>query len=206
VRLRELGAVFVDPANIPTAKQMESSQSELTVLHYEFKADLDAYLAELGPEAPVRTMADVIAFNQAHAAEEMSFFGQEHMLAAQEKGPLTEPAYLDALAENRRLARGEGIDAVLDAHQLDALVAPTGAPAWKIDIVDGDHHLGASSQPAALAGYPVVSVPAGHVQGLPVGISFLGRAFSEPTLIRLAYAFEQGTRARRPPTYRPTTP
>jgi len=143
----------------------------------------------------------VIAFNEAHREQEMPYFGQEHMLAAQAKGPLTAPAYLAALAENHRLARQEGIDAVMERLQLDALVMPSGSPPWKIDLVDGDHGLGGSSQPAALAGYPAVSVPAGYVFGLPVGITFMGRAFSEPKLIRLAYAFEQATRARLAPRF-----
>lgn len=199
------GAVIIDPADIPTAKQMGESHAELEVLHYEFKADLDAYLAGLNPEA-AHSLEDVIAFNEAHREQEMPYFGQEHMLAAQAKGPLTEPAYLAALAENHRLSRQEGIDAVMERLQLDALVMPTGSPPWKIDLVDGDHGLGGSSQPAALAGYPAVSVPAGYVFGLPVGITFMGRAFSEPKLIRLAYAFEQATRARLAPGFARETP
>jgi amidase len=204
--LRSLGAVIVDPADIPTAKQFKASESETIVLLYEFKADINAYLAGLGPGAPMRTLDDLIAFNEAHAAEEMPYFGQELFLKAQEKGPLTDEAYVRALEENRRLAREEGIDAVLQEHHLDALVMPTGAPAWTIDLVDGDHHLGSSSQPAALAGYPAITVPAGFAFGLPVGISFVGTAFSEPKLIALAYAFEQATKVRRAPDYRPTTP
>jgi amidase len=195
------GAVIVDPADIPTAKQMSESHAELEVLHYEFKADLNAYLAGLNPEAAAHSLEDVIAFNEAHREQEMPYFGQEHMLAAQAKGPLTEPAYLAALEENHRLSRQEGIDAIMERLQLDALVMPTGSPPWKIDLVDGDHGLGGSSQPAALAGYPAVSVPAGYVFGLPVGITFMGRAFSEPKLIRLAYAFEQTTHARRMPGF-----
>jgi amidase len=200
------GAVIVDPADIPTAKRMAESESELTVLLYEFKADLNAYLAGLGGSPAIRTMEDLVAFNEAHAAEEMPYFGQERVVQAAEKGPLTEDAYLQALAENHRLARDEGIDAVMEQHQLDALVMPTGAPGWKIDLIDGDHHLGSSSQPAALAGYPAVSVPAGEVLGMPVGITFMGRAFSEPKLIALAYAFEQATHARRAPGFAPTLP
>jgi amidase len=201
--LRVAGAELVDPANIPTAKQMHEGESEFEVLLYEFKADLNAYLAALGPSAPVHTLEELIAFNEAHREQEMPYFGQEILAMAQAKGPLTEAAYLAALATNRRLAREEGIDAVMREHQLDALVMPTGAPAWRIDLVDGDHGMGGSAQPAALAGYPAISVPAGYVFGLPVGITFMGGAFSEPRLIALAYAFEQATKHRRPPRYRP---
>jgi amidase len=196
------GAVLVDPADIPHTGEYD--ESELTVLLYELKADLDAYLATLGPKAPVRTLADVIAFNDAHRAEEMPYFGQDLFIKAQEKGPLTDLAYVEALARNRRLAGLEGIDAVMGQHKLDAIVAPTGGPAWMTDLVDGDHFGGGLSTPPAVAGYPHVTVPAGHVFGLPVGISFAGRRWSEPTLVRLAYAFEQATRARRVPRLLPT--
>ena len=152
----------------------------------------------------MRTLADVIAFNNAHASEEMPYFGQDLFEKAQQTTSLDAPEYLAALAETRRLSRQEGIDAVMDTHQLDALVMPTGGPTWCIDPVNGDHFSGASSQPAAMAGYPAISVPAGHVFGLPIGITFMGRAYSEPTLIKLAYAFEQATKARRVPQYLPT--
>ncbi len=204
--LRAAGAEIVDPANIPTAKRMHESESELTVLLYEFKADLNAYLGALNPEAAVHSLEELIAFNVAHAAEEMPYFGQELLIRAQEKGPLTEEAYLTALEENHHLSRAEGIDAVMDAHGLDALCMPTGAPAWKIDLIDGDHGLGGSSTPAALAGYPAITVPAGLSYGLPIGLTFMGRAYSEPVLIRLAYAFEQAAHARRAPAYRDLTP
>ena len=200
------GAEIVDPANIPSAKRMEESDSELTVLLYEFKADLNAYLSALNPETAVHSLEELIAFNSAHAAEELPYFGQERLAQAQEKGPLTEEAYLKALEENHRLARAEGIDAVMDAQHLDALCMPTGGPAWKIDLIDGDHGLGGSSTPTALAGYPAITVPAGESFGLPIGLTFMGRAYSEPTLIRLAYAFEQATHARRAPAYRASTP
>jgi amidase len=200
--LREAGAEVVDEADIPTIDQLDREQ-EWTVLLYEFKADLDAYLAQR-TGVPVRSLADVIAFNQDHAAEELRHFGQETLLQAVEKGPLTEPEYRQALERNRRLAGPEGIDAVMDRLRLDALVAPTGAPAWPIDLVNGDHHLGGSSQPAALAGYPLLSVPAGFVDGLPVNLTFIGRAFAEPVLIRLGYAFERATQARRPPAFLPS--
>ena len=205
--LRALGAVIVDPANIPTAKAMHESGTEFEVLLYEFKADLNAYLAALGPEAPVHSLEEIIAYNAAHPDLEVPYFGDDLMAKAQAKGPLTEETYLNALAENHRLARQEGIDAVMDEHSLDALVMPTSSPAWKIDLVNGDPSGGgASSQPAALAGYPAISVPAGYASGLPVGLTFMGRAYSEPVLIRLAYAFEVATRVRRPPSYRATTP
>ncbi len=199
--LRSLGAVLVDPANIPTAKQMRESEAELTVLLYEFKTDLNAYLATLGPEAQAHTLEELIAFNRAHAEQEMPYFGQELFELAQQKGPLSDQEYLDARAECLRLARDEGIDAVMRQHNLDALCMPTAEPAWKIDLVDGDHSMGGASQPAALAGYPAISVPAGHTFGLPIGVAFMGQAFSEAKLIGYAFAFEQATKARCAPTY-----
>jgi amidase len=207
--MRDLGAEVIDPANIPTARDLSrgwppSDDSALTVLLYEFKADINAYLAGLGDATPMRSLADLIAFNEAHAAEEMPYFGQELFLRAQEAGPLTDPAYQAALARNHRLSREEGIDAALRAHRLDALVLPTTNPPTKIDLVNGSWSLGSSSRPAAMAGYPAITVPAGFARGLPVGVTFIGAAFSEPTLIRLAYAFEQASQARRPPTFAPT--
>ena len=204
-QLRELGAEIIDPADIPTAEQMSNFKAELTVLLHEFKADLNAYLAELTC-TPQHSLADIIEFNNAHASEELSYFGQEILLMAQETGSLSSPDYLSALDENHRLSRQEGIDAVMDTYKLDALVMPTTSPPWRIDLVNGDHEMGSSSQPAALAGYPAISVPAGYVFDLPVGITFMGRAFSEPTLIKLAYAFEQATKVRHSPRYLPTTP
>jgi amidase len=208
--MRAAGATIVDPADIPSLQELNSSSGEFDVLLYEFKDNLNRYLAtrvpnERYPNQPVlRTLAEIIAFNDANAAVEMPYFGQEIFLLAQEKGPLTEQAYLDALANNRRLGREEGIDKVLNDLQLDALVAPTGSPAWPTDLINGDHFLGGSSSPAAVAGYPLISVPAGYSFGLPVALTFMGTAYSEPTLIRLAYAFEQATNARRAPTYRAT--
>jgi amidase len=193
------GAEIVDPADVPNVREL--GDPEFEVLLYEFKADVEAYLTARGPKAPVKTLADVIAFNERNHEREMPFFGQEIFRKAQEKGPLTTPAYLQALEKCRRLSRREGLDAVLDRHRLDALVAPTGAPAWVIDPVSGDHFVGGNSTPAAVAGYPSLSVPMGFVFGLPVGLSFIGRAWSEPVLVRLAYAFEQATRHRRPPRF-----
>jgi amidase len=201
--LTHLGAVLVDPADIATAGQFDDS--ELTVLLYEFKADLNRYLAEWAPGAAVRTLADLIAFNERAKDTELPFFGQELFVQAQAKGPLTEQEYLRALDKNRLLARTQGIDAVLAEQRLDALVAPTGGPASLIDLVNGDPGGGGSfSSPAAVAGYPHVTVPMGYVRGLPVGLSFVGRPWSEGTLIKCAYAYEQATRVRRPPRLLPT--
>ena len=197
--LQKLGAVLVDPADVP--HNGEYDDTELEVLLYELKADLNAYLATLGPSARVKTLADVIAFNERNADREMPCFGQELFLKAQAKGPLTDKAYLDALAKNRRLSREEGLDAILKQHNLDAIVAPTGGPAWLTDCAVGDHFGGGSSTPAAVAGYPNITVPCGYSFGLPVGISFMGAAWSEPKLIRLAYAYEQATRWRKAPRY-----
>jgi amidase len=197
--LKRRGAELIDPADVPNVKEL--GDPELELLLYEFKAGLDAYLASLGPRAPVRTLADAIAFNERNHEREMPHFGQEIFLKAQAKGPLATPAYREALEKCRRLSRKEGLDAILDRHKLDALVAPTGAPAWVIDPVSGDHFVGGNSTPAAVAGYPSLSLPMGFVFGLPVGISFIGRAWSEPLLLRLAYAFEQATRHRRPPRF-----
>ncbi len=197
--MRKAGAVLVDPADIPHVGEYD--EGELEVLLHELKADLNAYLASRGPNAPVKTLADIIAFNESHSAEEMPFFGQELFVKAEAKGPLTDKAYIDALEKCRRLSRAEGIDALMDEHALDAIVAPTGGPAWVTDCVNGDHFGGGSSTPAAVAGYPAISVPAGFVFDLPVGITFMGRAWTEGKLIRIAYAFEQATRARRPPRF-----
>jgi amidase len=200
--IKAQGAVVVDPVEIPTVDRID--QCELELLLYEFKADLNAYLASRGPSVPVKTLADVIAFNQREKAREMPFFGQEIFEQAEKKGPLTSNEYRTHLANCRRWAGAEGIDAVINKHTLDALIAPTGSPAWPIDLVNGDHFLGASSSAAAVAGYPNITVPAGQVWGLPVGISFFGAAWSEATLIRLAYAFEQTTRHRRVPKLLPS--
>ena len=199
--LQSLGAVLVDPANLPSAKEMRTSEAELTVLLYEFKADLNAYLATLVPKAQAHSLEELIAFNREHAAQEMPYFGQELFEMAQAKGPLTGEDYVNARADCLRLARDEGIDAVMREHNLDALCMPTGEPAWKIDLIDGDHSMGGASQPAALAGYPAITVPAGYTFGLPLGVTFMGLAFTEPRLIGFAYAFEQATKVRRAPTY-----
>jgi amidase len=202
--LESLGAELVDPANIDTADKLD--ETELEVLYYEFKADLNTYLAGLGPAAPVHSLEEVISFNETHKDRVMPYFGQERFLEAQKKGPLTEESYQKAVETNLRLARVEGIDAVLQKHNLQAIVAPTGQPAWFIDFVNGDCGAGGCSSPAAVAGYPHITVPAGLVQGLPVGISFFGTAYSEPALIRLAFAFEQAAQARQEPKFLPSIP
>jgi amidase len=200
--MKKNGAIIVDPADIVTFNK--TGDNETKVLLYELKADLNAYLARLGPNAPVKTLQDVIAFNEKNSAKEMPYFGQDMFVKAQAKGDLTTKDYLDALTNNLRLARQEGIDATMDKFQLDALVAPTGGPAWVTDLVNGDNASGQSSNAAAVACYPSVSVPMGHVFGLPVGISFFGRAWSEPALIALAYAFEQQTKVRKAPKFMST--
>jgi amidase len=200
--MKHQGATLVDPADIETLGKFD--ESELLVFMYELKADLNAYLARLSPGAPVRTLQEIIDFNDRNRQKEMPYFGQDLFLKAQAKGPLTDKAYVDALAKNHQLARTEGIDALMDKHQLDAIVAPTGGPAWLTDLVNGDHVAGGSSNAAAVAGYPNINVTAGFLSGLPVGISFFGRAWSEPTLIKIAYSFEQATKARQAPRFLPT--
>jgi amidase len=200
--LKAGGASIVDPADIPHAGEYDDA--EFDVLLYEFKADLDAYLREWAPGAPVRTLADVIAFNVAHRDRELPYFGQDIMEKAQKKGPLTEKGYLKALARCRKLSRAKGLDAVFAQHRLDAIVAPTGSPPWMIDLVDGDHFLGASSTPAAVSGYPSVTVPCGYAFGLPVGLTLIGRPWGEAGLVKLAFAFEQATKVRRAPRFNAT--
>jgi len=180
--IKRQGATLVDPADIETLGKFDDS--ELLVFMYELKADLNAYLARLGPTAPLRTLKGIIEFNDHNRQKEMPYFGQDLFVKAEGKGPLTEKAYLDALAKNHQLARTEGIDAIMDKHHLDALVAPTGGPAWLTDLINGDHSAGGSSNAAAVAGYPNINVNAGSVFGLPVGISFFGRAWSEPQALR----------------------
>jgi len=203
--MKAQGATIVDPANIPTLGKFDDT--EFDVLLFEFKADLNKYLTWLGAASPVHSLKDVIAFNAAHNDEEMPYFGQEIMEMAEKKGPLTSADYKAALATNRQQSRALGIDAVMTKFKLDALVAPTGGPAWLIDLVNGDGGTATLPGPStvtSVAGYPHITVPAGSHHGLPVGVSFFGAAWSEPTLIKLAYAYEQATKQRRPPEFRAT--
>ncbi|HEX3742830.1 MAG TPA: amidase [Bryobacteraceae bacterium] len=193
-RMKDLGATLVDPADLPSFGKYDAN--ETLVLQYEFKNDLNAYLEA---RKTGLTLGRLIAFNDEHRRQEMPYFEQEIFVASQQRGSLNDVAYLAAQANNRRLARAEGIDAVLKKYRVDAIVAPTAGPAWLIDWVTGDHDTGGCSTPAAVAGYPHITVPAGFVHGLPVGLSFFGTAWSEPVLLRLAYAFEQATKVRRPP-------
>jgi amidase len=202
--LRAQGAAVVDPADMPTAGQL--GECEIEILLYEFKAGLNGYLASRTPRPLVQSLADLIAFNERERAREMPYFGQDLFLRAQEKGPLTTPAYLDALATCRRLARDEGIDAVLSRDRLDALMMLTTGPAWVTDLAKGDAFAGSGSRPAAVAGYPSITVPAGFAGELPVGMLFVGGAWSEARLIGLAYAYEQTTRHRRPPRFLRSAP
>ncbi len=197
--MKRQGAELIDPAEIESLHKF--GETEDLVLQYEFKSDLNAYLAGLGPGAPVHTLAEIIEFNDKNKGNEMPYFGQELFIKSEARGPLTTKEYLDALEKNHRLSRTEGIDAVMEKFKLDALVAPTGGPAWTTDLINGDHGTGGSSEAAAVAGYPNITVPAGLVFGLPAGISFFGRAWSEPTLIKIAYAFEQATRHRAAPRF-----
>ena len=199
--IAEAGATLVDPAELPY--RGEYDDAEWTVLKYEFKADVERYLTTR-PETGMRTLADLIAFNEAHRDREMPWFGQEIFEQCVELGPLTEPEYREALATCRRLSRDEGLDRVIAGHRLDALVAPTGGPAWLTDWVNGDSYGGGYSTASAVAGYPHVTLPAGFVSGLPIGVSLFGGAWSEPALLGFAYAFEQATRHRRPPRLLPT--
>jgi amidase len=199
--MKREGAVVVDPADLPTHGKFDAPEFE--VLLFEFKADLNKYLAGLTPGDGPRTLKALIEFNEKNREREMPYFGQELFTRAEAKGPLTDPAYLKALRSSKLLSKAQGIDAVMTKNRLDALIAPTGGPAWTTDLVNGDHFTGGSSTPAAVAGYPNVQVPAGYVYGLPVGISFFGRAFTEAKLIRLAYAYEQSTKHRQPPRLLP---
>ena len=199
--MKQNGAIIVDPADIPNTEKYGNTEQD--VLLFELKADMNAYLAGLGPDAPMKTLQDLIDFNEKNKDTEMPYFGQETFLEAQKKGPLTSKEYLDALSNNHRFSRAEGIDAIMNKEKLDAIIAPTGEPAWVTDLINGDHFTGGYSSPSAVAGYPHITVPAGMVFGLPIGISFFGRAWSEPILIKIAYSFEQATKHRYTPKFLP---
>jgi amidase len=200
--MRGAGATVEEIPSVDGWRQMGRHSG--TVMRYEFKADLNAYLAALGPDAPARTLEEIIAFNEANRALELPYFQQEILVECQEYGPLSDPEYQEALAQAMRLSRDEGIDRVLEEHGLDAIVAPTGGPAWTSDPINGDKFLMGSSSPAAVAGYPNITVPMGFFLELPVNLSFWGRAWSEPELLRIAYGFEQATGHRRAPRFIPT--
>ncbi|MBS1725225.1 MAG: amidase [Armatimonadetes bacterium] len=195
--LKELGAVMVDPADLPSHGKYDDT--ELEVLLYDFKHDIEAYLRARNLKA--KTLADLIKMNDEMKDREMPFFGQEIFHQAQAKGPLTDKKYIKALERNHRLSRDEGIDGIMDKLKLDAIIAPTGGPAWTTDLLNGDHFTGGSSTPSAVAGYPAVTLPAGNVRGLPVGITFFGRAWSEGKLLSYAYAFERATGHRKAPKF-----
>jgi len=201
--MKAAGAVVIDPTDIPNMENADVFEELPTlVLNYEFKAGINRYFESLGPGAPVKSLTELIAFNEAHRDLEMLFFGQERLIASENTGSLTDPAYLNAVHTIQRLTRADGIDAVMDQHQLDAIVAPTAGPAWLTDPILGDRFDGGGSAgPAAIAGYPDITVPMGNVSGLPVGISFFGRRWSEPALLKIAYAYEQATKRRQPPRF-----
>ena len=190
--MKDEGAVIIDEADIDTKGKFDETEYE--ALLYEFKHDLNQYLKNLGPDVAVHSLEELIDFNEKHRERVMPYFEQERLVKAQAKGPLTENSYLKNLENNHRMARDEGIDATLQKHNLDAIVAPTGGPAWPTDLVNGDHYTGASSSPAAVAGYPNITVPAGYIHGLPIGISFFASAYQEPNLFKIAY-----TRSNRLP-------
>jgi len=200
--MKELGAVLVDPADIESRGKYEGSGFE--VLLYEFKDGINKYLASVSDDVAVHSLCELIRFNEFHSEEEMPYFGQEIFHTALEKGDLSNPDYVNALHKVQRLSREEGIDATLRGRRLDAIVAPSAGPACLTDWINGDHFMGGSSAPAARAGYPSITVPAGFVHGLPVGISFFSKAYHEPVLIGLAHAYESATRHRRPPAFLPT--
>ena len=199
--MRAAGAVLVDPADMDSANGVWTFDAE--VLSYELKASFNDYFASLGPSASIKSLKDLIEYNRRNSDRELAWFGQEALVYSDTKGPLTRPEYLRALAMVRQLARAQGIDATIQAHTLDAIVAPTESPAWLIDVLLGDNTVQGSYVVAA-AGYPSITVPAGDVAGLPVGVLFMGPAWSEGTLLKLAFSFEQRVRARRAPTFQPS--
>jgi amidase len=202
--MRRQGATIIDPVELPKDLRF-ANEFEMEVLYHEFKADLNAYLASLGPQTPIKSLAELIDYNEKHADLELSLFGQELLTRSQERGPLTDSKYVEALRKSHQLSRDEGIDKVMQAQKLDAIVAPTGGIPAMLDPVGGSRGGGGGcSTPAAMAGYPIMTVPMGFVLGLPIGLAFFGRAWTESTLIKLAYAYEQETKHRKPPKFLPT--
>jgi amidase len=198
--MKEKGATLVETTELPKADAFSSAES--TLFQYEMKAGLNAYFARLGPKSPMRTVQDVVAFNEMHADRELRYFGQDTFIKMAARGPLSSYEYLEALAKCRRITRTEGIDAVMDKLKLDAIVAPCGGPAWVTDLLAGDRYMGGDIiSVAAVAGYPSVTVPAGFWFGLPLGLGFIGRAWSEGKLFKLAHAFEKATQIRQPPRF-----
>lgn len=197
--MKSAGAEIIDPVEIPTIGKF--GDAEMEVLLYEFKADLNKHLATLGPNAAIRSLKEAIEFNEKHRREEMPYFGQDIFVEAEKKGPLTSKEYLKALEQCGKMSRKDGIDAAMSKHKLDALVAPTNSPACVTDLIDGDRTPGSCSTLPAVAGYPHITVPMGFVFGLPVGVSFFGRPWSEPALIKMAYSYEQATRLRKQPKF-----
>lgn len=198
--LKQQGATLIDTTDLPKGDQFSSA--ETTVLQYEMKHGLNAYLAKLGPKAPVHTVQEIVDFNIMHSDKELPYFGQDTLIKVAARGPLSSFEYVESLAKCRRVTRTEGIDAVMDKHQLDAIVAPAGSPAWTTDLLAGDRFLGGDIiSVAAVAGYPSITVPAGFFYGMPFGLCFIGKAWSEATLLKLAYAFEQATKVRKPPRF-----
>jgi amidase len=202
--LRQLGAVLVDPVELDVPSELAGAEME--VLLYELKAQLASYLQARGPDTKVRNLADVIAFDKAHAADELALFGQEWFEQAEAKGSLGSEEYLAARTTCIKLAREQGIDKVMETHRLDAIFAATGGPPWLIDPVNGDSFGPSCTTLPAVAGYPHITIPAGQFRGLPMGISLFGRAYSEAKLLGYAFAYEQATQHRRPPQYLPTAP
>jgi amidase len=202
--MKDMGAFIIDPANLEIPK--ESGDIEMEVLLFEFKDGLNRYLSGLPGNVATRTLEDLIAYNEKHTNEEMMWFGQEIFYQAQKKKGLDDPQYHKALSDLRSMVRENGVDRIIKLHDLDAVVLPTGAPAWTTDLVNGDHYMGGNSSPAACSAYPAITVPAGHVHGLPVGITFMGKAWSEPALLKIAYAFENATKLRKAPGFLPTLP